>query len=238
MENINPQNLANNLRTLLDFRKMKPSEFARLVGHSRGHISNILNKKKTNKTITFLVKTATAFGLELESALKLYCDDFDPSDLTYKGKRSIVIPYFFTITSLKDTILKYLNSDSCLVSSKTPISSKTFISFPMCIPFSEMNGKRIVCFSVDVDTGMAPLITLGDILTVDFNDRTPEEKQIYLTLIDDALKLRYAKQYAVEGTQYIKLWAEERRFSDDVINLSKHPYFPILGRVLTGTRMF
>jgi DNA-binding Xre family transcriptional regulator len=224
-----------NLEAIMELKKIKPIDLSRKTGISRGYISLIMSGKKQNISNRNLNKIAIALDILPDHIVKLADPDFDPESFIKKEKQSIIVPFIFKFSMLRPDMIESLRSMDL---GKRTIPEKRFISFPRCEPFILMNGQSYISSVVDIDTGMAPKVETGDVITINLEDTKPREKGIYLILIEGQFKLRYAKIQVINGKKLLRCWAEDRSLGEDIVDLDSYKGNPIIGNVRTHTRIF
>ncbi len=233
---MNPKIFGRNLLTILEHKRMTKSDLWRRTGISKAYISGIIEGAKRNISEEYRSRLAKGMDLSLDMIDRLGDPEIkDPIALITGKPQSLIVPFLFNFSSLTpDTInaVRKITPEDL----KT-IPDKKFISFPKCPPFNLMNNFTYIAISVDIDTGMSPKIEPGDVLTVNLDDTTPEEKKIYLIQFDKILKFRYAKLQTIRNRNYMRLWAEDRSLGEDVVDLQIVKTHPILGNIRTHTRM-
>lgn len=233
---MNAKIFARNLQTVLEHKQMIKAELHRRSGISKGYITKILKGMHPNISDEYRKKFAKGLDIDLDMVDKLGDPETsDPIALISGQTQSVIVPFLFNFS---DLIPKTVEAVLTLKPEDLKVfPAKKFISFPKCPPFSLMNTHRYIAVAINVDTGMAPKIEPGDVVTVNLDDTIPDEKKIYLIVIDGALKFRYAKLQTVRNRKYLQLWAEDRSLGEDIIDLQITKKHPILGNVRTHTRM-
>jgi len=76
----------------------------------------------------------------------------------------------------------------------------------------------------------------NDTVLVDLDDKVPKEQNIYLVYFHCKLRLRYAKEQMWRNFKRLIIWAEQRKFYHDYINLGDITFSPIIGRAIRIAR--
>jgi len=150
-------------------------------------------------------------------------------------KRSIHIPYIISMRMLNKILTETTGNDDEPLIKQILKHVPTFLSFPKIYPFTLIEGKQMLGFLCDEETGMVPIVCPGDIVTIYVDDKTPQEERIYLCFVKGELKLRYANQEKSNKINTMIFWAKQEEFKT-TIKLSECPVYPILGRVFMITR--
>ena len=232
---MNAKIFSRNLQAVLESKRIIPAELSRRSGISKAYLHKLLNAKEPNISEQYRNKLAKGLDITLDMVDRLSDPLIDPISLISGEKQSVIVPFLFNFS---DLTLKTVEAVLTLKPEDLKgFQTKKFISFPKCPPFILMNTHKYIAVSINVDTGMAPKIEPGDVVTVNLDDTIPDEKKIYLIVVDGALKFRYAKLQTIRNRKYLQLWAEDRSLGEDIIDLQITKKHPILGNVRTHTRM-
>lgn len=231
---------AKNLRSLLKSKNISQAELAKACGITPAYVSKILQGKYINIHHDILAGFAKALDIPIEDVVLLSSPNYLTTTKIRYPTESIVVPFFPTLSDIQKVISDVFKSKPVNAIKSSILNPPTnFVSFPKIKPFIVMAGKYNICFSIDIETGMFPRINPGDIITIDLDETEPVEKGIYLVYRDSSLQLRYASKKTFENGDsqktFLHFWAEERMFTDDMIDLDALSYSPIIGRVRTIT---
>jgi hypothetical protein len=139
---------------------------------------------------------------------------------------------FYFSSDLLEKELNRIVENNLLIDKELYERNQFKVVYPKVPPYSYFEDKKIIIFHNNTDTGMEPIIMQNDIVLVDLDDKVPKEQNIYLLYFDSKLKLRYAKEQMWRNCKKLVIWAEQRRFDHDYIDLNDITPFPIIGRAI------
>lgn len=152
-----------------------------------------------------------------------------------KREDFIKATFCFSSDSLEMEV-KRIVENNLLIDEELCKKNRLKVFYPKVPPYSYYENRKMILFQNNLETAMGPIILENDVILVDLNDKVPEEGNIYLVYFNGKLRLRYAKEQIVGDSKILIIWAEQRKFDHDYINLYDITFFPIIGRAVRIAR--